>query len=155
MLARYTDSDNDANDALKVVAREVQPAQLREAFFHDQPATHRVLNRLRLLEDFLEHEVLEAALFDLIEIPVDAAHALADTACVEIQHLVSVAGEHAHLAVVEVHDLSRVLEDRGDVAGDVELALPESEQQRASLARADDLVRIARRDHSDAIRPFD
>src|SRR5438105_10325236 len=143
MPTRSTRGDDDPIDALKVVAREVQSAQLREAFFHDQPATHRVLNGLRLLEDFLEHEVLEAALFDLIEIPVDAAHALADPACVEIQHLISVAGEHAHLAVVEVHDLSRVLEDRGDVAGDVELALAEAEQQRTSLARADDLVRIA------------
>ena len=56
--------------------REVQAAELGEAFLDDEAAAHRVLDRLRLLEDLLEHEVVVAALLDLVERPVDAAHAL-------------------------------------------------------------------------------
>ena len=73
----------------------------------------------------------------------------------EVEHLVAVARQHAHLAVVEIDDLARVLENRGDVARDVVLAFAEADEQRASLARADDLVRILARDHRDAVRALD
>ena len=95
--------------------------------------------------------MFEATLLDLIEVPVDTAHALAHAPSAQVQHLVPVAGEHAHLAVIEVHDLSRVLEDRRDVTGDVELALTETQQERTSLPGADHLLGIPRRNHSDAV----
>ena len=72
--AVITTWSNDSSSS----SSEIQSAELGEAFFDDQTAAHRVLDRLRLLEDLLEHEVVEAALLDLVERPVDAAHALRD-----------------------------------------------------------------------------
>ena len=74
--------------------------------------------------------------------------------CVEVEHLVARSRQNAHLAVIEIHHLARVLKNRRDVTRDVVLALAEPDEQRASLARADDLVRIAARDHRDAVGAF-
>src|SRR5204862_2508836 len=62
--------------------------------------------------------------------------------------------EHTHLAVIEIDDLARVLKNRGDVAGDVELALAKPDEQRAPLSRADDLIRIPAGNDGDAVRPL-
>src|SRR6185295_7142228 len=132
----------------------IQPAEFRKTLFGDETTTHRILDRLRLLADLLEHEVVEAALLDFVERPIDAAHALRDASRIEVENLVAFAGEHAHLAIVEIHDLARVLKNRGDVAGDVELALAKPDEQRASLSRAHDLVGILTRDHRDPVRPL-
>ena len=78
-----------------------------------------------------------------------------DAPGLEIEHLVSLAGDDAHLAVVEIDDLAGVRENRRRVAGDEVLAVADADQQRAALPRADDLVRIVRRDHGDAVRPLD
>src|SRR5919198_797280 len=73
---------------------------------------------------------------------------------VQVEHFITVAGQYPHLTIVEVDDLSGMLEDRRDVAGNVVLAVSQTDQEWASLAGADDLVGVAARDHGDAVRPF-
>ena len=64
------------SNAEQLVVGQVQAAELRRPLLVEQTAAHRVLDRLRLLEDLLEHEVREAAALDLLEIPVDLADLL-------------------------------------------------------------------------------
>ena len=64
--------------------RDVHAAELGVSVLDDETAAHGVLDGLRLLEDLLEHEVVEPALLDLVEIPIDAAHALAHAARAEV-----------------------------------------------------------------------
>src|ERR1051325_11012796 len=116
MPARSTRRNDDLVDRFQFVLREIQAAQLRETFLDDETSAHRILDCLRLLADLLEHEVVEATLLDLVERPVDSAHAFRYPARIEIQHLVSVSRQHAHLAVVEVDDLPCVLKNGGDIA---------------------------------------
>jgi len=71
--------------------------------------------------------------------------------CVEIHHAIAVLREDGHLAIVQVHHVARVLENRRHVAGDVVLAFTQSDEQRTSLARRDDLLGIVGRDHRDAV----
>ncbi len=155
MPARAAGSDVDLIDLLQLVPREIQTTQLGKAFLEYKTPAHRVLDRLRLLEDLLEHEVLESTLLDLVEIPVDAAYALFDSASLEIEDYVPLAGDHAHFAVVQIHDLAGMRENRRRVAGDEILAVANADQQWAALAGANDLVRIVGRDHRDAVCPFD
>ena len=151
MPTRSARRDDDAVELEHLLPCQIQPTQLREAFVDYESAAHRVLNSLRLLEDLLEHEVIEAALLDLIEIPVDSTYALPHALRIQIQDFVAVAGEHAHLAVVEIDYLTRVLQNGRDVARDVELVLAKTKQQRTSFPRGDDLVGIPAREHGDAV----
>ena len=74
---------------------------------------------------------------------------------VEVDDAVAVGLEHGDIAVVEVDDLPRVRENGGHVARDEVLAVAEPDEQRAALARGDDLVRVVARDDRDAVRAFD
>ena len=50
---------------------EIQAAKVRTAIFITEPAAHGIFECFRLLVDFLEHEMLELALFGVTSIPVD------------------------------------------------------------------------------------
>src|SRR5205085_9003661 len=104
MPARAARRNDDMVEAEEFVAREIESPELRESLIEDEATAHRVLDGLRLLEDLLQHEVIEAAFLDLVEIPIDAADPFAHPARVEVQHLVSVAREHTHLAIVQIDD---------------------------------------------------
>src|SRR6185437_12463125 len=67
----------------------------------------------------------------------------------------SVAVQHRYVAVIQIHDLARVRENRRYVARDVVLALAKPDQERTSLARGNELVRIATRHDSDPVRALD
>src|SRR5436305_15291522 len=111
MPTRAARRDIDLIEVDQLVARQIEAAELGESFLGDQATAHGVLDRLRLLEDFLEHEMLEAALFDLIEIPVDPADALLDASRLEIENFISLASHYGQLAVVEVDDLASMGEN--------------------------------------------
>ena len=49
---------------------------------------------------------------------------------VAVDHVVLGRREHGDVAVVEVHDGARVLEDGGGVGGDEELVVADAEQHR-------------------------
>ena len=61
------------SDFAQFLRREIQSAQLRRAFLVVEPATHRVLDRKRLLEDFLEHVVRKIAQFIVALLVIDLA----------------------------------------------------------------------------------
>ena len=144
MPARAARRDDDVVEALELFPAEIQAAELREAIVVDGAAAHRVLDGLRLLHDLLQHEVIETAFLDLVQIPIDARRALLHRFRIQIHDVITVLGQHRHLTVIEVHDLARMLENGSHVAGDVVLAFAETDEQRAALPGGDDLFRIAR-----------
>ena len=128
-----------------------------------QPAAERVADRPRLLEDLLEHEVLEALLLGRERAPLDASFATASglTFAVEQGHDPGRIEEH-DVAVIEVDDRASVLEDRGHIRGHeglVELGLTlratEADQQRRRVAGSDDLVGVFVVDHGHGVGPLE
>ena len=66
--------------------------------------------------------------------------------------MVAARREHGDVAIVEVHDGPRVLEDRGGVGGDEIFAVADAQQHGRSLPRHDDLLGIVGGDDRQAVR---
>jgi hypothetical protein len=64
----------DAGERAHVVGRELERVEADLAGLEVDPAAEGVAGGLGLLEDLLQHEVLVAALLDLLRIPVEARH---------------------------------------------------------------------------------
>ena len=100
----------------------------------------------RLLEDFLEHEVLVAGLLRHDRIPQHALGGFGHRTAEEVGKRHAAAGDDRHLFIAQEHDVAGVVEDRRDVGRDEELAVAETDHDRRSVANGDDLFGIVRRD---------
>jgi hypothetical protein len=98
-------------------------------------------NGARLLPDFLEHEVLVAALFRLMG-SQDAGDGALDGLAVKVSELDAGEGEDGHVAVGEEVDVAGVVEDAGNVGGDEVLAFADADDDGRAEAGGDDLVRL-------------
>jgi len=74
---------------------------------------------------------------------------------VERVHVDAVRGYKRNVAVLEVYDLARMRNDRGDVARNDGLVLSNADDERASLARDDHLPGVAHGDNGDSVRSLD
>ena len=116
-------------------------------------AEDRLAGGSRLLEDFLEHEVLVAGLLRHDRIPQHALGRLGDRPSAKIGEHGAGPGDDRHLLVVQEDDVARVAEDRRDVRGDEELAVAEADDDRRTVSDGDDLARIVRRDEHEREEP--
>ena len=116
-------------------------------------AQRGVANGARLLPDFLEHEVLVAALFRLDRIPLDARDRALDRLAVEVGQLDAVARQDGHVAVGQKVDIAGVVQNAGHVGGDKRLALAHADDHRRSGACGDNLVRLGGRETPSANAP--
>ena len=132
--------DVDAGGVGEFLVADLHLAQEDLAGVERDAAQGGVANGARLLPDFLEHEVLVAALFRLDGIPLDARDLALDGLAVEVGELDAVAGEDGHVAVGEEIDIARVVQDAGNVGGDEVFALAHADDDRRAGARGDDLV---------------
>ena len=107
-------------------------------------AEQGVAHGARLLEDFLLHEVLVAALFRHDGVPGDVVRRALDGTAVVIHHMHAFGGEHGDVAIGEEKHLASVLEQGGDVAGDEIFSIAEANHRRRAEARGDDFLRIFR-----------
>src|SRR5688572_25763254 len=103
MPARPARCDDDVVEAQKLFVRHVESAELRGPLLAEETPAHAVLDRLGLLEDLLEHEMIEAAALYLVQVPFDAVHASRELPRAEVDHPVSVAREYGEVAIVEIH----------------------------------------------------
>src|SRR4029079_15681912 len=127
--------DDDVVDLEKLFVGHVETAELGSSVLEEQPAAHAVFDRLRLLEDLLQHEMVEATALDLAQVPVDLAHFLVALLRAKIDHAVAFASENGEFAVVEVDNLAGIVENRRRIARHEVLALAEPDEERASLSR--------------------
>ena len=117
------------------------------------PAQDRLARGRRLLEDFLEHEVLVAGLLGHDRIPEHALRRLGDRAAEKIGELDAGARDDRHFLVAEEHDVARVAEDGRDVGRHEELAVAETDDERRAVADGDDLFRVVSRDQHEREQP--
>src|SRR5205085_12653444 len=78
MPARTACSDDDVVELEKLFVGHVEAAELRSSFVVEKAAAHAILDRFGLLEDFLEHEMVESTALDLAEIPVNLVNLSVD-----------------------------------------------------------------------------
>ena len=94
-----------------------------------------------LLVDLLEHEVVVAAFFRSVHIPVDVVMLLFDGAAALVIDADAAACDDGQLAVVHVHDIPCVAQQRRHVGGDEVLSVAVAQQQRRVLAGGNETVR--------------
>ena len=109
---RSARGDDHVVDVQQLVVRKVEPAEFGRAIVENQAPAHRVLDARGLLEDLLQHEVVEPAAFDLGEIPVNTIHLARHRRGVGVNHPIRVLLDDRHIAVVEIDHLAGVREDR-------------------------------------------
>ena len=106
----------------------------------DQVTAQRVGDRVGLLLDLLEHEVVVAALLGGGEIPVDVEVLAVDRDAVEVGDRVAVAADLDDLVLAELDGLAGELDERGDVAAEEHLAVADADDERRVAPRRDDDV---------------
>ena len=143
--------DDDPLDLLELVVAQVEAADARRAFLFQQVAAERVAEALGLLADLFQHEVGVAVPLHLSQVPVDLVDRLADPGGLQVPHPVAVAGEHHHLAVVEVDHRAGVLQQRRSVRRDEPLVLAHADQERGSLAGRHQHAGLVRRDEGETV----
>ena len=124
--------DDDAVERAKLLRRVVEAAELRRGGVAIEPASHDVFDRLGLLEDFLEHEVLEAALGDVAGLKIEHVNAVVDVALVAMNDPQAVGGDDGQLVIGQIDDLVGETGQGRGVAGDEMFAGADADDQRAS-----------------------
>ena len=141
--------DVDAGGAGQFVVVDLHFAEEDVAGVEGDAAERGVADGARLLPDFLEHEVLVAALFRLDRVPLDALEFALDGLAIEVGQLDAVEGEDGHVAVGEEIDVARVVENAGNVGGDEVLAFANADDDGRAGARGDDLVGLGRGENAE------
>ncbi len=153
MVRRSAGDDKDAGKFAHLLDRELEIVEDDLAVLDARG--DGAAQRLGLLHDLLEHEVLVAALFRGGDLPIDGEVLLFDLLLQRVVDLDAVARQHGDLAVFHVRDVARVLDDGRHVGGEEVAALAVAEQQRRVLARGDDAVGAVGAEHPERIRALD
>jgi hypothetical protein len=115
-----------------------------------------VLERLRLLVDLLQHEVLEAALFGLDRVPVQSLDLAVERLSLAVEDPRLVVGQPGQVAVFEEHHVLGVGQERRRVRGQELLAVADAQHQRRPLPGGHDLAPAARHgDGGEGVHPFE
>ena len=151
MPARAAGGDDDAVNVAQFAGGHVQAAELGGGALEIEPAAQRVQHRLRLLENFLEHEVRVFAArgvllrkFQIADLDVGRVRA-------EVQHVETLRRDGRHVVIVEINDFFRVRDNGVGVAGDKIFVLADADDERRAAPRADDGVRKIRADDRQAV----
>ena len=104
----------------------------------------RVARGARLLEDFLLHEMFEAALFRHDGVPGDVLHRALHGRALEIHHAHALRRQHRDVPIGHEKNVARVIQHRGDVAGHEIFVLAEADHRRRAPARRHDFIWVAR-----------
>ena len=153
VVARAAGDDEDTGEFAHLLHGELQIAEDDPAVLHARG--DGAAQRLGLLHDLLEHEVLIAALFRGGNLPVDGKVLLFDLLLECVVDLDALARQHGDLAVLHIGHVARVLDDSRHVGGEEIAALAVAEQQRRVLARGDDAVRTVGTEHAERVSALD
>src|ERR1700691_830627 len=112
-------------------------------FLRDSPE-QGIAHGARLFKNFFLHEMFEAALFGHDGVPGYVLNGTIDCMAFEIHQMDALRSKHRYFAVTEKEDISRVLKNCGNVAGDKEFIFSQAYYDGRTEARGDDFQRIAR-----------
>ena len=133
----------------EVVLGDVHLVEEDLAGIERDAAQRGVADRARLLVDFLQHEMLEAALFRHDRVPGDVLHLARDGLAFEVGELHAGRRDDGEVAVGEEEQVARVIENRRHVAGDEVFVLAQADDRRRPVARGNNLVGLVGRDDRD------
>ena len=119
------------------------------------PSDDRLAERLGLLVDLLEHEVLVAALLGGLGRPVDRRDRSFAGQSVHAGDRDAPRSQIGDVALLEEHDLVRVGQDRGDIRGEEALAVGQTHHERHVLAGTDETVALTAMHDDDRVRTLD
>ncbi len=140
--------DVDAGGGGQLLVGDLHLAQVHFAGIKRDASQRGVGNGARLLPDFLEHEVLVAALFCLDGVPRNSCDIAVDGVAVEVGEFDAGQGEDGHVAIGQEVDVARVVEHAGDIGGDERLAFANADDHGRTEARGDDLVGLGGGEHA-------
>ena len=106
------------------------------------PAPDRVHDRTGLLVYLLEHEVTVTALLGHDRVPHYAGDFTRQFRAGKVRYPHAFTRQDRHLVVVQEQHVPGAVQDRRDVGREKEFSLSESDHEGASLARADDDIRV-------------
>src|SRR5690348_15187012 len=105
----------DLLQRLELGFRDVHVVEEDLARVERNAADGGIADGARLLEDFLEHEVLEAALFRHDRVPGNVLHLALDGTAFEVSELHALRGDDSEIAIAEEEQVARVIENRRNV----------------------------------------
>ena len=135
----------DLVDGTQVGVGDGHLVEMDLAGLERRPAEHRVAHGMRLLEDFLEHEMLVAGLLCGDRIPGDARRRALDRFPVERHELNALRRDDRHFAIVEKDHVAGVAENRGHVRRHEIFAVADADDDRRAIADRHELLRIVGR----------
>src|ERR1700719_990240 len=140
--------DLDVAEIAEVLLADLHLIEENLAGFLGDAAQHGVSDGAGLLENFLEHEMLEAALFRSYGIPGDVMHLRLDRFTFSVSDLNAFRCEDRDVSVGEEENVARVREDAGNIAGNKVFGLAQADDHARTTARCYNVARIlSRKDH--------
>ena len=106
-----------------------------------------IANRAGLLINFLEHEMLEAALFRQDRIPGHMLDLPPHRPSVEVRKMHAVGRDHGHIAVRQKENVARMMQNCRHIRSDEILVVAQSNHRRRPVARRHNLVGLVARNH--------
>ena len=123
---------------------------------HAHAAADGIQDGIRLLKNFLEHEVVEAALFDGFNLHFELVNLRRDHRVLEVANRQAVLAVHDRdLFVVQVDHVLRVLDDGRRIGSDVKLILfTYSNDEGAGFACSDEQIGLVGVNDGDGVSAF-
>src|SRR5262249_44327620 len=132
--------DADFVELAELLFGEAEIAEINFAGVARNAAEKCVANGARLLEDFLLHAMVVAALFRHDGIPGDMVRFALDGLAGMIHHADAGLGEDSDVAIGKEENVACVLEQSGDIARDKEFVFAKTNHGGWTHAGSDDLV---------------
>ena len=139
-------SDLDRRNASQVLLRDVHLVEVDLAGVERDPPLRSVAHGTRLLIDLFEHKVLKSALLSHDRVPCDPLLLGLDNVAVKICNADRVLGQDRDLAITEKENVTRMVENGGNVRRDKKLAVAKADHNRRPLANRNDHVGLIHRD---------
>ena len=156
IVACAAGGDDDSVDVPEFLDVRVEAGEFRVAFGGEQAAAHGVAEHVGLFENFLEHEVRESALGDGVGVEFHVLDFALDFVAAHVHDGVAAVLDLYNVVVVQINDFLRVVDDGGDVTGEVKVpVVSDAEDKRASAAGANQDVRFVAADDAEAECSFD
>ena len=140
MPCRATGNDIDLLEVFDLILSDFHAGQVDNSVLD-----HRIkgiLDSFRLLMDFFHHEMLKAAFFSCLGIPLDFCGLLFDFIAVQVIEMRLTRNELCELKITDVVHIASVFQNCRDIRSHIGFSVCNADDHRAVLTRYPDLARI-------------